>query len=471
MTFGLVIGNRGFFPTALCEKGRARMLGALEAAGHKAIVLGEDTSLFGSVETLAEARLCADLFAANRDDIDGIIVTLPNFGDEKAVANAIRWSGLNVPVLIHAFPDDVEAMTITHRRDSFCGKISVCNNLKQYGIPFTLTANHVDEPENDSFVADLEDFAATCRVVKSMRGLRIGAIGARPAAFNTVRYSEKLLERSGISVETLDLFELFGWVDKLADDDPIVAAKLAEIEDYAETSGVDQAPILRMAKMGAVIDRWMKDQALDATAIQCWTAMEEFFGITPCTCMSMMSNELRASACEVDVAGTVSMMALAAASGTPSALLDWNNNYGSNPDKGVAFHCSNLPKDVFGCGSCGKPTMGYQEILAGTVGKDNAYGSLEGRMREAPLTYCRVTTDDLNGTIKGYVGEGRMTADPLKTFGGYGVFEIPKLQKLLHYVCNNGFEHHVAFNLSQVAKPVHEALSNYLGWDMEQFEG
>jgi L-fucose isomerase-like protein len=373
-----------------------------------------------------------------------------------------------VPVLIHAFSDDAEAMTIAHRRDSFCGKISVCHNLTQYGIKFTLTSSHTDEPENESFQSDLANFAGTCRSVGALRGLRIGAIGARPAAFNTVRYSEKLLEGSNISVETLDLFELFGWVDKMADDDAEVAAKLEAIHDYADTSSANTAALLRMAKMGAVIDRWMDELQLDATAIQCWTAMEEFFGIVPCTCMSMMSNDLRASACEVDIAGTVSMVAMAAATGTPSALLDWNNNYGENPDKGVAFHCSNLPKDVFGCGSCGKPTMTYQEILAGTVGADNAWGALDGRIKEGAMTFCRVTTDDAGGTIKGYVGEGTMTADPLKTFGGYGVFEIKGLQDLLHYICRNGFEHHVAFNLTSCADAVNEALGNYMGWSMER---
>ena len=108
-----------------------------------------------------------------------MIVTLPNFGDERAVANTLRWADLDAPVLVHAFTDDGAQMTIEHRRDSFCGKMSVCNNLRQYGIPFSLTTLHAVPPCDPTFVQDLERFAATCRVVRSLKHARIGAIGAR----------------------------------------------------------------------------------------------------------------------------------------------------------------------------------------------------------------------------------------------------------------------------------------------------
>jgi L-fucose isomerase-like protein len=378
------------------------------------------------------------------------------------VANALRWAGLGVPVLVHAFADDPRKMTIRDRRDSFCGKMSVCNNLRQYGIPFTLTRRHTCAPDAPEFLDDLRDFAVTCRVVRGLRHLRVGALGARPAAFNTVRYSEKLLEQSGISVETLDLFELFGWIGKLGDEDEAVQAKLREISAYVAAPRVPAPALLKMAKFGVAVDRWMGQAQLQATAIQCWTAMEEFFGVVPCTLMSMMSNMGVSSACEVDVMGTVAMQALARGSGQPSALVDWNNNYGDDPDKGVIFHCSNLPKAVFESA----PEMDYQAIIAGTVGKENTYGTVTGRVKASPFTYLRVGTDDAAGRMRAYVGEGELTSDPLSTFGGYGVVSIPNFQALLRYICRNGFEHHVAVNTSRIAAGVNEALENYLGWDV-----
>lgn len=463
---GLIVGNRGFFPDYLCKSGRETILNVLKEEGIEVVAISPEETKFGSVETLADAQKLASLFKAHRDEIDGILVTLPNFGDERAVANTLRLAGLNVPVLVHAFPDDAGAMTIKDRRDSFCGKMSVCNNLTQYRIPFSLTRLHTVDPTSESFREDLRWFAAVCRVVKGLRGARIGAIGARPAAFNTVRYSEKLLEAAGITIETLDMYELFGMVGRLSDSDPAVQAKLAAIHRYIPTRSVPAEAVLKMAKMGAVIDRWVADNQLTATAIQCWTAMEEYFGVVPCTMMSMMSSSLLPSACEVDIAGVIGMLALQEASRLPSAIVDWNNNYGGDPDKAVIFHCSNLPKEVFV-----DLEMDYQEIIAGTVGKENTYGTVVGRMKSGAVTYCRVSTDDLSGRIRAYVGEGAMTEDPLTTFGGYGVVNIPNLQGLLQHICQNGFEHHVAVNMASCGRAVNEALSKYLGWDVYYHSG
>jgi L-fucose isomerase-like protein len=246
-----------------------------------------------------------------------------------------------------------------------------------------------------------------------------------------------------------------------------VRAKRQAIEAYAHTRGVPQVALDKMARFGVVVDQWMEENRLVAIAVQCWTSMEEFFGVVPCTVMSMLSNNLLPSACETDITGLIGMLALQLASGTPSALVDWNNNYGDDLDKGVVFHCSNLPKHFF----TETPNMDYQGIIAGTVGKENTYGTMVGRLKTGPFTYCRVSTDDAQGAISVYLGEGELTDDPLETFGGYGVIRIPNLQGLLHYICENGFEHHVAINLSRTAAALNEALSKYMGWDVYYHKG
>jgi len=461
MTMGVIVGNRGFFPDHLAKSGREEMMRALEKAGMDCVVLGPEESKHGAVETHEEAKRCAALFQNNRERIDGVIVALPNFGDERAIADTLRLARLNVPVLVQATPDTPAKMTIASRRDSFCGKMSACNNLRQYGIPYSLTRRHTVSSDSEEFQNDLAWFAAVCRIVNGVHNLRIGSIGARPAAFNTVRYSEKLLEAHGISVETIDLSEIFGRIARLKDSDPAVEGKLSEIRKYVTTAGIPDAALLKMAKLGAVIESWMKAVDVTVTAVQCWTSMEEFLGIVPCTIMSMMSDNLIPSACEVDVCGTLSMHALRLASETPSALLDWNNNYGDDPNKAVCFHCSNLPKHFFQ-----DVRMDFQEIIAGTVGKANTFGTCVGRVKAGAMTFARFSTDDTAGIIRGYVGEGAFTNDPLNTFGGAGVVEIPHMQNLLHHICQNGFEHHVAANLSSVASSVHEAVTRYLGWDM-----
>ena len=461
MTMGIIVGNRGFFPGHLADTGREEMIRAVEKAGMACVVLAPDQSKHGAVETHEEAKRCAALFQQNCGRLDGIIVALPNFGDERAVADTLRLARLNVPVLVQATPDTPAKMTIASRRDSFCGKMSACNNLRQYGIPYSLTSLHTVSPDSAEFQKDLAWFAAVCRIVNGLRNLRVGSIGARPAAFNTVRYSEKLLEAQGISVETIDLSEIMGRIARLPDSDASVQAKLAEIRKYVSTSGVPDSALVKMAKLGAVIDGWMKAVEVTVSAVQCWTSMEEYLGVVPCTIMSMMSNNLFPSACEVDVCGTISMHALALASETPSALLDWNNNYGDDPDKAVCFHCSNLPKHFFQ-----DVRMDFQQIIAGTVGKENTFGTCVGRVKAGAMSFARFSTDDTAGIMRGYTGEGRFTDDPLNTFGGAGVVHIPHLQRLLRYICENGFEHHVAANFSTVAGAIHEATTRYLGWQM-----
>lgn len=465
MTVGLIVGNRGFFPSELCSTGRTEMLEVLKARGLEVVALGPEETEYGSVESLEDVEKCVRLFRVHADEIDGIVVTLPNFGDERAVANSIRGSRLGVPVLVHAFPDETEKLKITHRRDSFCGKLSLCNNLTQYGVQFSLTSRHTCGPRSPEFAADLDRFTSVCRVVRAARGMRVGAIGARPANFNTVRFSEKLFELAGISVVTLDLSEVLGRIGRLADDDPSVKAKGEAIAAYTTTDGVPGESLLKMAKLGAVIDEWMEAEQLDGTSIQCWTALQEFYGIVPCTVMSMMSDSLKPSACELDVTGVVSMLILQAASGVPSAILDWNNNLDDEPDKAIVFHCSNLPSRFLE-----STTMSFQEIIAGTVGKERTYGTLFGRIKSGPATYLRLSTDDSAGQIKAYVGEGRFTDDPVHTFGAFGVIEVPHLQALLKHICRNGFEHHVVMSLSRTALAVQEALETYLGWNVHLHE-
>jgi L-fucose isomerase-like protein len=462
LTLGVIVGNRGFFPDHLAKTGREEMIAALGKAGITPIVLGAEESKHGAVETYDEALNCARLFKRHAEQIDGIVVTLPNFGEERGIVDAIRLSGLKVPILVQATPDKTSKMSIAFRRDSFCGKMSLCNNLMQYGEPYSLTRSHTVDPASDEFAADLAWFAAVCRIVRGLKNLRIGSIGARPAAFNTVRYSERIFETQGITVDPIDLSEIFGRINRLTDNDDGAQAKLAAIKKYVSTNDIPEAALLKMAKLGTVIDTWMKQNHITISAVQCWTSLEEFFGVVPCTIMSMMSEQLIPSACEVDVPGTLSMYMLALASGTPSALLDWNNNYGDDPNKAVCFHCSNLPKHFFREVTL---KMDFQAIIAGTVGKENTFGTCVGQVKAGAMSFARYSTDDRRGVVRGYTGQGRFTDDPLETFGGAGVVEIPKMQKLLKYICREGFEHHVAANFSETGPAVHEAALRYLGFE------
>lgn len=466
ISLGVIIGNRDFFPDKLVSEARADISKVLGDMGVNPIMLGEEDSKLGGVETFNDARKCADLFKKHKDEIFGVLVVLPNFGDERGVADTLNLAGLDVPVLIQGYPDELNKLNVANRRDSWCGKISVCNNLYQYGIKYTLTTKHVVHPTDPVFTADLTQFLAVCRVVKGMKNVRIGAIGARPSAFNTVRYSEKILQANGISVVTCDLSEILGNADKLAKDDQRVKDHLEKIHNYASTGKTPGDALVQIAKLDVVLYDFMQENQLDANAIQCWTSLQQNYGCNVCTSSSMFSEGMIPSACEVDVTGTLSMYALQLASGSPSALVDWNNNYADDDEKCVLFHCGNWAKSFL-------PDIEISNapILGTTVGVENTYGALDGRTPASPLTFGRISTDDTRGTMKAYIGDGELTNDELNTFGNRAVAQIKDLQGLMQHVCKNGFEHHVVMNASHTSAALKEAFENYMGWEVYHHNG
>lgn len=346
LCFGVIIGTRAYFNSALAKDVRKQLLKTIEEQGYDYVILPEDATPTGSssIETREDGIKCAELFRQNRDKIDGIIVSLPNFGFEIGIINAISIADLNVPVLVQACDDENDKVDLDSRRDAFCGKISVCNNLYQYGIPFTDTTLHTYSIYSDLLAKDINRFAAVCRVVNGLRHARIGAIGTRPAGFQTVRASEKILQATGITVVPVDLSEILGAARKIEDTDAELVQKIEEIKKYARVPQQYSEKLMLQAKFGVAVERWMNANAIDAVAIQCWDSLEQNYGCAACVTMSMLGEKLIPAACEVDIAGAVSMYALTLASQHQSALLDWNNNFAEDRNKCVCTHCGNFPK-------------------------------------------------------------------------------------------------------------------------------
>lgn len=462
-TFGVIISNRSFFPDHLVRTAREKLMAAMKRWGHRVIALSPEDTYLGQTMTYEEAKKCAALFRAHSAEIEGIIVCLPNFGEETGVADAIKMSGLNVPILIQACDDDLDKLQLENRRDAYCGKLSLCSNLYQYGIPYTLTARHTCPVDSEEFHADVERFARICAVVKALRTARIAQLGARVTPFRTVRYSEKLLQQAGISVITEDMSEIFADAWLMQDDDPRVLAREAEIRAYGNICpGIAREKVLKQAKLSLTIDQWMADHECVASAVQCWDSVEANYGCAACLSMSMMSSRGLPSACETDVMGAVSLLALLKASGVAPVYQDWDNNYGSDTDRCVNVHCSNYPAAAFR----EKPEIANLDILATTLGTEYSFGALKGRVRPDKMTFLKVSTDDRRGVIKCYLGQGEFTDDPLETFGGVAVCHVKNLDGLMHYVAKNGFEHHVAIVQAECADILEEALGNYLGWEV-----
>ena len=461
MCFGIIIGTRAYFNSELAKDVRKQLLKTLADEGYDYVILPEDATPTGSssIETREDGLKCAELFRQNRDRIDGIIVSLPNFGFEIGIINAISVADLNVPVLVQACDDENDKVDLDSRRDAFCGKISVCNNLYQYGIPFTDTTLHTYSIYSELLAKDINKFAGICRVVNGLRHARIGAIGARPAGFQTVRASEKLLQKSGITVVPVDLSEILGAARKIEDTDAELLKKLEEIKCYAAVPKEYSDKLVLQAKFGVAVERWIEANQIDAVAVQCWDSLEQNYGCAVCVTMSMLGEKLLPAACEVDIAGAVSMYALTLAAQGQSALLDWNNNFAEDRNKCVCTHCGNFPKSFVR----NDLKLGTLGVLGRTLGKVNTFGAVYGKVTKGDFTFFRISTDDTKGAIKAYLGTGEITDDPYGMDGCIAVTKVNNLQTLMKYICKNGFEHHVAMVRNDVKEILNEAIEDYLG--------
>jgi len=460
-TFAVFFGNRGFFPASLIAGARQEMARELNVLGHETLLLEAEATRYGAVETPLEGEVFANFLRAQRGKFGGVIVCLPNFGDETGAVAALQEAG--TPIFIQAYPDETDRMGPALRRDSFCGKISIMDVFRQYGVKFTALKPHTVQPGSERFKANIDAFDRICRVVQGIKGMTVGAVGARTTPFKTVRIDEVTLQRHGITVETFDLSDIFLRMKDVKTSNGAYADKAHALRDFATWEGVPERAFDNLVRLGVVLDALTQEARLDALAIRCWTEIQLQMGISPCVAMGLLNDAGLASACEVDLGNAVAMRALHLASYNPVALMDWNNNYGDEDEKCILFHCGPAPASMME----GKGRISDHAILMNTVGEGHSYGCNVGRLKATDFTFGSLMTDE--GRIRMYLGEGRITGDPIPEnfFGVAGVAEIRNLQDVLLHVGVQGHRHHVSLTPGRVQAPLVEALGHYLNFEVE----
>lgn len=463
MTFALYFGNRGFMPAELIEGAREDMVKAVTDAGYGYIMMDKDATRYGAVETRDEGRAYAKWLKSHEGEYDGVILCMPIFVDENGAIAALQDAG--VPILMQAYPDEIGKMDFQHRRDAYCGKFSVTDVFEQYKVPYTVMKPHVVHPLTPEFTQNLHDFAGICRVVNGMKRFTIGCIGARTTAFKTVRFDELTMQRHGINVESFDLSELFEFVRAKADDDAKVIAKKATLEKYTDFSNVPEDKKIMLSKISVVIDEYIDTYHLDAIALRCWNEMETYLRVCPCVLISELNDRGIVASCEIDMCSAITMRALSLATQGPSACLDWNNNYGDDPDKVILFHCGSTAQKLMA--SRGTVTS-HKMFDKGDPG--SGWGTNEGRIGTFPMTYSNCKTED--GKITIYFSEGEFTDDVIEKefFGCGGVAKIDNLQDKLIKLARGGFKHHTTVANGHVKFILEEAFKYYLGYDVVSIE-
>ena len=458
MKLALLIANRGFFPSSVISSAREEMVAALKRAGAEAVYPNLSATRYGAVETTAEGMVFADFLADHRGEYDGLVICLPNFGDENGIKAAI--ADCDVPILLQAYPDQLDEMDFEHRRDAFCGKLALTSVLAQMKKAYTTFLPFTVHPSTAEFDAQLQKFVGICQIVKKMRKMRLGAVGARTTAFKSVRYDEMALESHGVDVESYDLSVLFAAIRKLEDSDPAVQARLQDLHRVANFANAPAGRDVVLAKFAAAIDNLVAEGRLDALAIRCWSELQQELGITPCAAMGLLNQEGVPTVCETDATNALAMAGLSLASGCAAGCLDWNNNYGEDPNRCILFHCGPFPMDLME----GPGEVQQHKMLSKSYGQGCSWGLNVGRIKTGVVTYCGFRTE--NGEVQFYVGTGKVVDAPVSKefFGTYAVLETEDLQKKLQAISQAGFRHHVAITRGDVAEAVAEAFTKYLGY-------
>ena len=462
VTFALFFGNRGFFPGELIAGARKEMIQVLEENGYGYIVMDESLTRYGAVETIAEGKLYAQFLEDNKGKYDGIILSLPNFGDENGASAAFK--DVDVPILVQAYPDDIELMDFSHRRDALCGKLAMCNVLRQLKIKYTLTNDFTVKPLSESFVKDLDNFAATCRVVRGMKQFNIGAFGARTTAFKTVRVDEIALANKRINVETIDLSNVFMRMDALQLTDPKLIAKMSHMESISDFSKYGPEKLINISKLAVVIDDFIEELELDAVAVRCWDELQKKYQIAPCVILSDLNERGICASCELDISNAIMMKALNHAANYPVMLLDVNNNYKSCSSKCFVFHCGPVPASLL------EQPKGHIEehlMFKKSYGAGTGVGLNCGNIATNEVTVASAKTE--NGKVCGFAFDGKLTDDaiPIGFFGCGKVLEKENMNEILQYMAMNGYRHHVAITKGQYAEAVSEALNKYLEYNVD----
>jgi L-fucose isomerase-like protein len=301
-------------------------------------------------------------------------------------------------------------------------------------------------------------------VVGGLRRTTIGAIGARTTAFKTVRFDEVALQKHGVTVESLDLSEVFARVRAIEPGSPALHRKHERLAAYTSWTGVPAGKVEALAKLGLVLDELVEEYRLDGLALRCWIEIEKELGVSPCVLLSELNDRGTVAACELDVLNALAMRALSLASTRPATCLDWNNNYGDAPDKCILFHCGPVPQSLMAA----RGQVIDHPMFAKSFGAGCGFGCNVGRIAPAPISVASAKTDD--GRLVFYLGEGEITGDLIEPafFGCAGVAAIDRLQDRLLAIGRQGFRHHVSLTVGRVATPLREAFREYLGYEIAE---
>jgi len=449
---GFVPSHREPFDEGWAVQMRARCLEAFSKINEiEVIVPDEKITKNGLVRDDADAEKIVQLFMEN--NVDGVMIGTMTFGDEVS-ALTIASAFYDKPILLFGTKEGSFTPDGGRRSDSFCGTLSISSGMYRRKIPFIFAG--IVFPEEKEFIENVRNFARVCSIVKGFIGAKIGLVGPRPERFETCIFSEDaMIENFEQRVIPISLLDIVNRAENIKDDDPDVQKILNEMRQEADLSEISEESAKKLAKLELSLKQFAAEKGLSGMGVQCWTAIQEIYGVSPCYAMGRLTDQGIMSSCEVDIYGALTMLIqyLASFKTTPPHFIDWTIKHQEKDDVFLAWHCGNAPPSLV-CEGC-KVRIRNHSILGVVLGKDKSMGTGEFQLKSGVVTICRLVEYD--GEFKMLVTKGEIEKADQDLRGSWSWVKVPNLDLLYRVIVEEGFIHHASMIHGDYVKPIVDA--------------
>ena len=400
------------------------------------------TTCFGAVQNLDEAEVVADYFA--RERVDGLVLCPLDFGDERSASKIAEKLG--VPVLLYATkePPAIADAGLGRVSDSYCGNLSLAAGLHRRRIPFRFAGLFF--PDEPGLVAEADVFVRAVAVAKGLRNARLGQVGVRPPAFETVAFDEVAMARKfGQNVICANLDDLVAEARDLADDDPAVQDIIADIRRTVPVITVADDYLLNAAKLEAALASFWDRSRLSALAMQCWPSIQRELGVSLCALFGRLTQRHMLTACETDILGAASMLVQyqAALGQDLPHFIDWTIQHREIPNRLLAWHCGNAPTCL--ARDPGEIALRSRGNMTGELTPregDPQAGLCQFQIKPGPVTCCRLAEYD--GDWKMLIARGEVVPSEETLAGTWAWVEVRDHDRLYRTLVEEGFIHHAS---------------------------
>jgi len=437
---GFIPAHREPFDEDWAVEMKKRVLKALEPLSEKGISIVHPDEYITKNGLVRDDRDGEKVITYFKDkNLSGIMIGAMTFGDEISAAS-IAGSMAELPVLLFSTKEGPFTAEGSRRSDAFCGTLSIASALYRRKIPFVFLGNLF--PEEEEFIQGVENFARTSKAVKRFFGARVGLVGPRPERFETCAINEfPMIEQFGQRVIQKSLVEIFHRAESIQEEGKI-SQIVEEIKSAANCEKVKPEALEKSARLEMALEEFAQEKKLDALAVQCWTAMQEIYGISSCLSMARLTQKGIMTACEVDIHGALTMLVqyMASLEETVPHFIDWTIQHQSKPNVFLAWHCGNAPLTLKAPDS--RICINSHSILGKALGKDKSEGTAEFQLKPGPVTISRIVEYD--GLFKMFITTGKIipTKDNLR--GSWSWVEVEDLDLVYRTLIQEGFIHHAS---------------------------